>query len=302
MLNAGIIGMGAISKYYLKGLKASSCLELKAICDTNPDFASRPLFKDYPFYEDYLEMIEKEGLDYVIISTPPKSHYEIALNSMKRGVNVIIEKPAVLNMKEYDDLLKYAADHNLIFEVSYHWQNGAEVIEFNKHYDARKITEIHIHVDDPYSDDGININDDKIKLEGAFIDSGVNALSLINLWLPFEQISINRVDTIKCPKTNLPIYAFVELVIDGVLSTIEVDWRNGINNKESYVIYEGRRIDIKHSLQMIIDGDEIIDCKQMERLETHYYNYFKNYQEGEIKKQQSYRIHSVLFEVVRRYL
>ena len=52
MFNAGIIGMGAISKYYLKGLKASSCLELKAICDTNPDFASRPLFKDYPFYED----------------------------------------------------------------------------------------------------------------------------------------------------------------------------------------------------------------------------------------------------------
>ena len=75
-------------------------------------------------------MIEKEGLDYVIISTPPKSHYEIALNSMKRGVNVIIEKPAVLNMKEYDDLLNYAADHDLIFEVSYHWQNGAGYIKF----------------------------------------------------------------------------------------------------------------------------------------------------------------------------
>ena len=79
MLNAGIIGMGTISKYYLKGLSASSCLELVAICDTNADFASRPLFKDYPFYEDYLEMIEKEGLDYVIISTPPSRIMKLPL-------------------------------------------------------------------------------------------------------------------------------------------------------------------------------------------------------------------------------
>lgn len=300
MKNAGIVGMGTISKYYLNGLNSSHYLKLRAICDINKSFLSKSLFESYPFYEDYREMIEKENLDYLIISTPPKTHYEIAYYALKHGVNVIVEKPGVLDIDQYVELMNYAKQHNLIFEVSYHWQNGSEVIGFNKLYDKDEISEISIHVDDPYSDDGKSINQDKIKLEGAFIDSGVNALSLIKTWLPYNKYQIEKVDIIRCVKTKLPIYVNAKLLIDNVKVSIEVDWRNKLNNKESYVIYDGRRIDIKHSLQTIIDGNNVYKFDEMERLKAHYYNYFKNYN-GIIKSEDSLKIHKVLLGVVKYY-
>lgn len=296
MYKTGIIGMGTISKYYLNGLNASNYLDLCAICDINENFLSRPLFLNYPFYKDYKKMINDEKLQYLIVSTPPKTHYEICLYALEHDVNVIVEKPGVLNINEYAQLMNFALEHNLLFEVSYHWQNGAEVIRFNELYDKNKIKEIHIHVDDPYSKDRVTIDDNKVKLEGAFIDSGVNALSLVKTWLPFDKYQINEVRLQRCQKTNLPIYAYVSLLIDDVLTTIEVDWRNGLNNKETYVIYDGRRIDIKHSQQTIIDGKNVYKCDDMERLKTHYYNYFKNFN-GHIKALESYKIHQVLLGV-----
>lgn len=300
MKKTGIVGMGTISKYYLNGLNSSNYLKLCAVCDVNEAFLSRALFDNFPFYKDYKEMIKKENLEYLIISTPPKTHYEIALYALKNNVNVIVEKPGVLDLNQYVNLMNYAKEHNLVFEVSYHWQNGSEVIGFNKLYDKDKINEVYVHVDDPYSDDGKSINQNKIKLEGAFIDSGVNALSLIKTWLPFNKYQIEKIDIIRCLKTNLPIYVKAKLLIDDVKVTIEVDWRNKINNKESYVIYNGRRIDIKHSLQQVIDGNNIYKFDEMERLKAHYYNYFKNF-DGIIKSEDSLKIHKVLLGVVKYY-
>lgn len=296
MYKCGIVGMGTISKYYLNGLNSSSYLKLCAISDINESFLSRPLFENYPFYFDYKEMILKERLDYIIISTPPKTHYEIAFFALKNNVNVIVEKPGVLNINQYEELMNLAKNNNLIFEVSYHWQNGSEIIGFNNLYDKNKINEIHIHVDDPYSDDGKTINENKIKLEGAFIDSGVNALSLIKMWLPFNSYKIIDIKMQRCEKTNLPIYIFVNLLIDNVIVTLEIDWRNKLNNKETFIIYEGRKIEINHSKQKIIDGDKVYYFDSLERLVAHYYNYFKNYN-GNVKSSDSYKIHQVLLEV-----
>lgn len=296
MYKCGIVGMGTISKYYLNGLNSSSYLKLSAISDINEYFLSRPLFQNYPFYFDYKEMILKESLDYIIISTPPKTHYEIALYALKNNVNVIVEKPGVLNINQYEELMNLAKNNNLIFEVSYHWQNGSEIIGFNNLYDKNKINEIHIHVDDPYSDDGKTINENKIKLEGAFIDSGVNALSLIKMWLPFNSYKIVDIKMQRCEKTNLPIYIFVNLLIDGIIVTLEIDWKNKLNNKKTFIIYEGRKIEINHSKQKIIDGDKVYSFDSLERLVAHYYNYFKNYN-GNVKSLDSYKIHRVLLEV-----
>ena len=87
-------------------------------------------------------MIEDLSLDDVIISTPPSTHMEIATFALSHGVNVIVEKPAVLNMKDYHELLSLAEKNSLVFEVMFHWQNGGEVLKFSELFDAGKISEI----------------------------------------------------------------------------------------------------------------------------------------------------------------
>ena len=100
MKKVGIIGLGTITEYYLEGIKNSNTLELTAVCDTLINSVSKKYYEEYPFYLDYKEMISKEGLDYIIISTPPKSHFEIAKHALENNVNVIVEKPATTNLND----------------------------------------------------------------------------------------------------------------------------------------------------------------------------------------------------------
>ena len=297
MKNVGIIGLGTITEYYLAGLKCSSVLKLKAVCDTLINSVSKKYYEEYPFYLDYQDMIQKENLDYIIISTPPKSHFEIAKYALENNVNVIVEKPATTNLEDLEYLINLAKEKNLIFEVMYHWQNGSEVIKFNELYDKNKITKISTTVLDPYSSDEINIDDAKVKLLGTWIDSGVNILSMIKMWLPFESLVINNIKVNKCNKTNLPIMVSVDLMIDNVNVLINIDWTNHQNVKESYLIYDNKQIKIDHSNQCIIDNDNLIKVDDMVRLRRHYYNYFKNYNENNNDNKQSYLIHKLLFEV-----
>jgi len=296
MKKVGIIGLGTITEYYLAGLKNSKILKLVAVCDTLINPVSKKYYEEYPFYLDYKEMIKKEGLDYIIISTPPASHFEIAKYALDNNVNVIVEKPATTNIEDLQYLINLAQSNNLIFEVMYHWQNGSEVIKFNELYDKNKIQLINTQVLDPYSDDEITINDTKVKLLGTWIDSGVNILSMIKMWLPFNEYKIKNINVKKCVKTSLPIFIDIVLLIDNIEVNINIDWTKHQNKKESYVIYDNKKVIIDHSNQIVVDNNQKIELNDMIRLQRHYYNYFKNYNET-INSKNTYLIHKLLFEV-----
>ncbi|MBR2489765.1 MAG: Gfo/Idh/MocA family oxidoreductase [Clostridia bacterium] len=87
-----LIGLGTITKRYLKGIFESGIC-LLAVSDIDENAVSREYYSKYPFYSDYKEMISREHPDGVIISTPPKTHFEIASYCLENNVNVIIEKP-----------------------------------------------------------------------------------------------------------------------------------------------------------------------------------------------------------------
>ena len=158
MKKTGLIGLGTISQYYINGLKESSVLDLIATCDLNENAFSKPLFSNHRFYKDYKLMIENEELEYIIISTPPNSHFEIAKYALEHNVNVLIEKPATTSLEELEYLLELSKKKKLIFHVMYHWQNGTEVIKFNDLFEKNKIQEIKTTVLDPYSTNEIAID------------------------------------------------------------------------------------------------------------------------------------------------
>lgn len=85
-------------------------LELVAVCDQDlskgKSFAS--LYKAKKVYTDYRELLEKEKLDLVSISTPHSSHSDIIKYALNCGVNVLSEKPLALSSAEARDLCAMA--------------------------------------------------------------------------------------------------------------------------------------------------------------------------------------------------
>ncbi len=301
MKRVGIIGMGVISQYYINGMKASKALRLVAVCDKEEGKATRQVFDEYAFYTEYLTMIREEGLDYVVLATPPATHYEIAKNCLLAGVNVLVEKPVTLEKPLFDDLMRIAKEQGKELQTMFHWRRGSEAEKFIELYDGSKITAIRVCVLDPYCEDGVSIKPDRVGLAGVWMDSGVNALSFIKGLLPFDSVKIEGVSLTRCAKTGLPVKIDVRLTIDGVAVEINGDWTRGENDKRSLITYEGREILVDHSKQTIFDGETQLAYDDMERLARHYYNLFAvSFQEG-ADQTDAVKVHETLFAVKEYY-
>lgn len=296
MKTAGLIGLGTIATHYIKGLEKCSYLQLCAVSDVDEQARARSMYKKYPFFNDYKEMLEKAKPDIVIICTPPKDHFDIARYCLEHQTDVLMEKPVTLSIEEFDKLCDVAEKNGRLFKTMFHWQNGIELRSFKNDYPTKDIREISVFVDDPYSSDSCTIDKEYHSLMGAWIDSGVNALSMIHMWLPFNDYKILHTETIRCPQSNLPLYAYAKLQIDGVIVNITIDWRNKKNHKESLITFSDKTVRICHSEQSITCGEITTSYYRMPRLDEHYYNMFTNLNDtSDISQSRS--IHEVLLEV-----
>jgi predicted dehydrogenase len=108
-----LIGCGRISPNHIAAAKANG-LEFVGICDINKemlqDKVSRFDLTEIHQYSDYREMLEKEKPELVAIATESGKHAAIALNCIKAGCHVIIEKPIALSLADADMIIKAAKE------------------------------------------------------------------------------------------------------------------------------------------------------------------------------------------------
>jgi predicted dehydrogenase len=97
----GFIGVGGIAGAHLNILTKMEDVEVKSICDINPQTLERrgQEFGVEARYENFKEMIEKEDLDAVYICVPPFAHADIEETVAESGVHMFIEKPVELHME-----------------------------------------------------------------------------------------------------------------------------------------------------------------------------------------------------------
>ena len=116
-LKAVIVGTGLIArkKHIPSFKKHKGKVELVALCDLNQE-AAQKLAADFQIpkvYSDLAEMIAKEKPDMVDICTPPQTHVRLAVEAMKAGCNVLIEKPMALTVEECDTIVNVSRECNV---------------------------------------------------------------------------------------------------------------------------------------------------------------------------------------------
>ena len=112
MIRVAIIGTGNISTAHMSAYLAfpKRC-EIVALCDIYPEKAVEKA-KNYNIQveiaDDHRKLLSREDIDLVSICTPPFCHAEIAINFLKAGKNVIVEKPMAASLEECDQMLAAA--------------------------------------------------------------------------------------------------------------------------------------------------------------------------------------------------
>jgi predicted dehydrogenase len=138
MVKIGFVGCGGISYRHLGDLK--KLRDVKIVSAVEPNQENFQKFQNrygerLNLYTDEEEMIEKEKLDGIVICSPHTFHFEQIKIALEKGIDVLVEKPAVCSYEEAVEIRK-------IMEKT----GKKVVVAYQRHYmplfnSARKIIE-----------------------------------------------------------------------------------------------------------------------------------------------------------------
>ncbi len=104
----GVIGCGNVFSAYraiLDKLELQGAAELVIACGREKQ---RTLVKVKHFTTNDREVIENDGVDLVLILTPPSEHARLASEALKAGKHVLMEKPLATNLDDARGLVEVA--------------------------------------------------------------------------------------------------------------------------------------------------------------------------------------------------
>jgi len=113
-----LIGCGRISPNHLAAALTNK-LEVVGLCDIDSSMINDKMAKfkldeqNVARYHDYREMLKEQKPELVSICTESGNHASIALDCIEAGVNLIIEKPIALSIKDADTIIEKAKEHNV---------------------------------------------------------------------------------------------------------------------------------------------------------------------------------------------
>jgi predicted dehydrogenase len=106
-----VIGLGGIAQIvHLPILTKLNMVNLKAVAEVNKNRLNTIAAK-YDIkhkYTDYNELLEKEKINAVIISTPTNTHHQIAIDCLNAGKDILIEKPAAISLTQIQEIIDTA--------------------------------------------------------------------------------------------------------------------------------------------------------------------------------------------------
>ena len=110
MIDVCVIGYGYWGPNLCRNFVNAPGYNLKSICDNNKNNLLKAK-KNYPSVETYLNYklgLSKNNYDLVVLATPTSTHFQIASYILKKKINILVEKPLCLNLKDHIRLNKIA--------------------------------------------------------------------------------------------------------------------------------------------------------------------------------------------------
>ena len=110
-----LIGCGMISKTYLTNLKSYDAVELVGCSDIVEERAAQRAEQFGIRKMTNEEILRDPTIEWVVNTTYPLSHYEVARAALEAGKNVYTEKMVCETVAQMDELMALAAERNLFF-------------------------------------------------------------------------------------------------------------------------------------------------------------------------------------------
>lgn len=125
----GLMGVGEILNRWMKGALQIKDMEIVAVASRTKERAEKMAEKfQIPKAVSYEEMLIREDIDVVYIPVPHTAHKKLAIRAMCAGKAVLVEKPAAINVAEFDEMVS-CGKRNHVFMMEAVWTRFFPIIE-----------------------------------------------------------------------------------------------------------------------------------------------------------------------------
>ncbi len=125
-IGIGIIGVGGISRGHIQEFTERPETRIAAVCDIYAPRLDAAITKTQAKgYHDYHDLLADAGVDAVIVCTPDHWHAPMAIDAMRAGKDVDVEKPMCMTVAEAKQMVRVARETGRILAVdSEHMAHG----------------------------------------------------------------------------------------------------------------------------------------------------------------------------------
>ncbi|MDB5055332.1 MAG: gfo/Idh/MocA family oxidoreductase [Bacilli bacterium] len=116
-IRLGMVGSGDISNRFFEQAARLENVKFVATCAKHLANAEKKakIYQIPRWYDDYIQMMENEQLDAVVVTTPHSVHAEVVLAAFERGLHVLNEKPMATSFSDCKRMVEEAEAHERIF-------------------------------------------------------------------------------------------------------------------------------------------------------------------------------------------
>ena len=126
----GILGLGNMGASHAKKLVEGRCpeIEVTAVCDVKSDrldWAKEALGEGVALFHDGDTMMDSGLIDALMVAVPHYDHPTYAIKAMKKGLHVLIEKPAGVYTNQVLEMNKVADECDVVFAIMMNQRTNA---------------------------------------------------------------------------------------------------------------------------------------------------------------------------------
>ena len=187
MIRLGVVGYGYWGPNIVRNFADVPECQLAAVSDMRPERLAmvRSRYPAIKTYADPNELIADRRIDAVVIVTPVSTHYDLALQALRGGKHVLVEKPLTSTVEQATRLVEEADRRQLVLSVDHTFVYTGAV---------RKIRELLASdgIGDIYYYDSVRVNLGLFQHDVNVIwDLAVHDLAIMDHVLPARPVAVS---------------------------------------------------------------------------------------------------------------
>lgn len=138
----GVVGVGSLGFHHARILREVAGAEMRGVFDSNPERANAVAaelgVRAFPTLDAFLD-----DVDAAILAVPTSAHHAVALEALRRGVHLLIEKPVATTLAEADEIIDLASGQGVLVATGHVERFNAALRAAAAYVNAPRFVESH---------------------------------------------------------------------------------------------------------------------------------------------------------------